>query len=256
MIEWGPSSETQGQILGARESLNGRENMARRKVKKGEKSPWGQWLTRPVPNGRRLSGFWLGRKTQKLSGTNQKPERRRPFGTGLVRHCPQGLFSPFFTFLRAIFSRPLRLFLAPTFCPWVSEDEWGQKSKLKKIPGSKIPPPPPKKNTPMPNFPVGVKWYNTKFKNVRNWMKCLFLRNTMWICHTRHYHESSNGFEYPKNPYLKRASPWKYLPNSPSQKYPGIENCKPKKILRSSPSLEIRSTPPPPRVFVRFKTLH
>ena len=32
-----------------------------------------------------------------------QPERRRPFGTGLVRHCPQGLFSPFFTFLRAIY---------------------------------------------------------------------------------------------------------------------------------------------------------
>ena len=43
-----------------------------------------------------------------FSGTNQKPERRRPFGTGLVRHCPQGLFSPFFTFLRAIYF-PARL---------------------------------------------------------------------------------------------------------------------------------------------------
>ena len=60
--------------------------------------------------------------TNKLSGTNQKPERRRPFGTGLIRHCPQGLFSPFFTFLRAIFSRPVRLSLVPTNCPWVSED--------------------------------------------------------------------------------------------------------------------------------------
>ena len=39
----------------------------------------------------------------KFSGTNQKPERRQPFGTSLVRHCPQGLFSPFFTFLRAIY---------------------------------------------------------------------------------------------------------------------------------------------------------
>ena len=58
----------------------------------------------------------------KFSGTNQKPERRRPFGTDLVRHCPQGLFSPFFTFLCAIFSRPFRLSLAPTICPWVSED--------------------------------------------------------------------------------------------------------------------------------------
>ena len=30
----------------------------------------------------------------KFSATNQKPERRRPFETGLVRHCPQELFSP------------------------------------------------------------------------------------------------------------------------------------------------------------------
>ena len=51
------SSETQGQIVGARESLNGRKNKARRKVKNGGKSPWGQCLTRPVPNGRRRSGF-------------------------------------------------------------------------------------------------------------------------------------------------------------------------------------------------------
>ena len=43
------------------------------------------------------------REKHKFSGTNQKPERHRPFGTGLVRHCPQGLFSPLFTFLRAIY---------------------------------------------------------------------------------------------------------------------------------------------------------
>ena len=68
------------------------------------------------------SGFWLVAEKRKFSGTNQKPERRRPFGTGLVRHCPQGLFSPFFTFLRAIFFRPFRLSRVPTICPWVSED--------------------------------------------------------------------------------------------------------------------------------------
>ena len=76
--------------MGTRESLNGRKNVARRKVKNGEKSPWGQCLTRPVPHGRCRS----------------------------VR----SLFSPFFTFLRAIFSRPFRLSLVPTICPWVSED--------------------------------------------------------------------------------------------------------------------------------------
>ena len=41
--------------------------MARRKVKNGQKSPWGQCLTRPVPNGRRRSGFWLVHK-------NNRPE--------------------------------------------------------------------------------------------------------------------------------------------------------------------------------------
>ena len=40
-----------------------------------------------------------------FSGTNQKPERRRPFGTGLVRRCSQGLFSPFFTFLTCLFGK-------------------------------------------------------------------------------------------------------------------------------------------------------
>ena len=91
--------------------------MAQRKVKNDEKSPWGQCLTRPVQNGRRRSAFFLGRKTQKFSGTNQKPEWQWPFGTGLVGHCPEGLFSPFFTFLRAIFFCPLKLSLAPTICP-------------------------------------------------------------------------------------------------------------------------------------------
>ena len=52
------------------------------------------------------------------TSTNQKPERRRPFGTGLVRHCPQGLFSPFFTFLRAIyFSSRLDFSSSPLSAP-------------------------------------------------------------------------------------------------------------------------------------------
>ena len=60
------SSETQGQIVwivGARESINGWEKMARRKVKNGEESAWGQSFTRPVPNGRSRSGFWLVQET-------------------------------------------------------------------------------------------------------------------------------------------------------------------------------------------------
>ena len=37
----------------------------------------------------RSAALWLGRKTKRFSSTNQKPERPRPFGTGL-------LFAPFF----------------------------------------------------------------------------------------------------------------------------------------------------------------
>ena len=53
-----------------------------------------------------------------------RPERPRLSGTGLVKHCPQGFSSSFvtFNFVRAIFSRPFRLSLTPTICPWVSED--------------------------------------------------------------------------------------------------------------------------------------
>ena len=60
--------------------------MARRKVKNGEKSPRGNVL----------------------------PDQ---FQTA-------ALFSPFFTFLRAMFFRLFGLSLAPTLCPWVSEDEY------------------------------------------------------------------------------------------------------------------------------------
>ena len=125
-ISWLPVSilgdPCQRQIVGARESLNGRENMARRKEKNGEKSPWGQCVTRPVPNCRGRSGFWLVPENVCVFLPNQKAERRPPFGTGLVRHCFQGLFSPFFSFLRATFPRPFRLSLTSTICPWVSEN--------------------------------------------------------------------------------------------------------------------------------------
>ena len=105
--------------------------MARRKVKNGEKSPCGQCFTRPVANGRRRSAFWLVPENFCVFLPNQKAERRRPFATGLVRHCPHGLFSPFFTFLRAIHFRPFRLSLAPTIYPWVSKDGCIQASKKK-----------------------------------------------------------------------------------------------------------------------------
>ena len=93
-----------------------------KKRKDHREEPWGQCLTRPVPNCRHCSGFWLVPENVCVFLPNQKAERRRPFGTGLVRHCPQGLFSSFFTFLRATVFRPFTLSLATTICPWVSED--------------------------------------------------------------------------------------------------------------------------------------
>ena len=112
-----PGGDSEGERKSKRKG-----NMARRKVKNGKKSLWGQCLARPVPNCRRHSAFWFVPENFCVFLPNQKAERRQPFGTGLVRHCPQGLFSPFFSFLRAIFSRPFRLSLTPTICPWVSED--------------------------------------------------------------------------------------------------------------------------------------
>ena len=53
-------------------------------------------------------------------------------------------------------------------------------------------------------------------------------------------------FNTPKKSLLKSSYPKKYLPNFHTPKNPGIENFKPKKIFRLSPSLEIPSTPPPP----------
>ena len=50
-------------------------------------------------------------------------------------------------------------------------------------------------------------------------------------------------FNTPKKSLLKSSYPKKILANFRTQKNPGIENFKPKKIIRSSPSLEIRSTP-------------
>ena len=50
-------------------------------------------------------------------------------------------------------------------------------------------------------------------------------------------------FNTPKKSLLKSSYPKKYLPNFCTQKNPGIEHFKPQKILRSSPSLEIPSTP-------------
>ena len=106
---------------GERKSNRAGKNGTKKSIERREE-PLGTMSYQTSSNCRRRSGFLLVLENFCVFLPNQKAKRRRPFGTGLVRHCPQGLFSPFFTFLRAIFSSPFRLSLAPTICPWVSED--------------------------------------------------------------------------------------------------------------------------------------
>ena len=91
------SSETQGQIVGTRESLNGRENMARRKVKNGEKS----FFLAPIRSqngGDRLELVWWDIVPR---GSSRR---------SLLFFVPYKFF------------RPFRLSLAPFICPCVSGD--------------------------------------------------------------------------------------------------------------------------------------
>ena len=55
---------------------------------------------------------------------------------------------------------------------------------------------------------------------------------------------TTDSFQYPQKIPTQIKLPKKILAKFSYPKIPGIENFKPKKILRSSPSLEIPSTPP------------
>ena len=72
------SSETHGQIVGARESLNGRKNMARRKVKKRREEPLGTMSYQT--SSQRSPPFWLligARKLLCFSGLYRELWRHR-----------------------------------------------------------------------------------------------------------------------------------------------------------------------------------
>ena len=108
-------------------------------------------------------------------------------------------------------------------------------NKTQKIPTSKINP--QKSHAELPSL--------KNFHKALNDIICCALFGCTLFAELRsrdtrlHYQESSYCFEYPKNPYLNQAI----------QKSPGFDDLKPKKILRSFPSLEIQSIPSPPRVF-------
>ena len=129
----------------------------------------------------------------------------------------------------------------------------GAKIKTPKNPWIKNWPP----KNPMPNFPVhGVKWYNTKFKNVRNWMKYLFLRNSMWSYHdTRALPRILKLLWIPQESLLKTNQPIKIRAKSSFPKKSWN-----RKFLTQKKSFDhpchLKSWVPPPRIFVRFKNLH
>ena len=91
--------------MGARESPNGRKNIyGTKKSKERREEPLGTMSYETSST--RSPPFWL------LIGA------RKHNGTGLVRHCPQGLFSPFFTFLRSIYIfPPVWTFPRPHYLP-------------------------------------------------------------------------------------------------------------------------------------------
>ena len=115
-------------ILGDPGANNGSEGKSKRAGKYGTKKskerreePLGTMSYQT--SSKRSPPFWLliGQINTKVFW-HQQEARTAAFGIGLVRPCPQGLFSPFFTFLRAIFFHSFRVSLAPTICSWVSED--------------------------------------------------------------------------------------------------------------------------------------
>ena len=80
-------------------------------------------------------------------------------------------------------------------------------------------------------------------------MKTLEIDRNVWVClliipsevifsASGRCGKASDCFKYPKNPKIKPPKK-KNRPNFPTQKNHGIENFKPEKILRSSPSLEV-----------------
>ena len=103
--------------MGARESLNGRKNFGKKKSKERREEPLRTMSYQT--SSKRSPPFCLliGQKNSKVFW---HPSEVR---TAATVWNWSGLFSPFFTFLLAIFSRPFRLSLAPSICPWVSEDD-------------------------------------------------------------------------------------------------------------------------------------
>ena len=118
------SSETQGQIKGARESLNGRKNIyGTKKSKERREEPLGTMSYQT--SSKRSPPFWLligARKTQVFWHQSQARTAATVWNWSGKTLSPGALLAVLYFSSFHIFSRPFRLFLVPTICPWVSED--------------------------------------------------------------------------------------------------------------------------------------
>ena len=125
-----PSSETQGQIKGARESLNGRKNIyGTKKSKERREEPLGTMSYQT--SSKRSPPFWLligARKTQVFWHQSEARPAATVWNWSGKTSSPAALLAVLYFSSRHIFFRPFRLFLVPTICPWVSEDEEKQKT--------------------------------------------------------------------------------------------------------------------------------
>ena len=79
---------------GGKKSKQARKKFGRRKVKNDEKSPWGQGLNGPVPNGRGSSGFWLvPQKLLFFCAQSQSSKTSSRFAYSYTIHCSPYVYS-------------------------------------------------------------------------------------------------------------------------------------------------------------------
>ena len=102
--------------------------------------------------------------------------------------------------------------------------EWGQKSKPKKIAGPKFNP----QKIPPRIFPS----HKNLLTELHDWDYIVTIINLQIVLNTQ------------KNPYLNQATPQKYLSNFSTLKKSQNWKFQTQKILQSSLSLEMQSTPP------------
>ena len=118
------SSETQGQIKGARKSLNGRKNIyGTKKSRERREEPLGTMSYQT--SSKRSPPFWLligARKTQIFWHQSEARTAATVWNWSGKTLSPGAFLAVLYFSSCHIFFRWFRLFLVPTICPWVSED--------------------------------------------------------------------------------------------------------------------------------------